>query len=171
MKAVKIRVEGRVQNVGYRRFVLEAARAAGVAGTVKNERDGSASLFAQGDPGRLMKFEKEIARASSPMEVSRVEKVPAKPRPRLKYFEILSRGLAEEVQEGFGAMQSELRDYRKEFRGFAEGTGKNFGTLGDKLDGFATKTMPMACGSRRIRGADEAFYGHRGQIVSRVDES
>jgi archaellum component FlaC len=54
-------------------------------------------------------------------------------KPELKYFKIIPGELWEEFHEGFGAMQSifmeywnESRDYRKEFREFAERTDENF---------------------------------------------
>lgn len=46
-----------------------------------------------------------------------VEK-PSGIRPGLKYFRIRFGPLAEELQEGFGSMEKEFRDYREEFRGF-----------------------------------------------------
>jgi hypothetical protein len=57
----------------------------------------------------------------------------AKPRPALRYFSIKPSPLHEELQEGFGAMQSifmdywgEFRDYREELRGFARRMDENF---------------------------------------------
>lgn len=49
MQALRVRVTGRVQGVGFRAFVLGAARRAGVSGWVQNERDGSVTAFVAGE--------------------------------------------------------------------------------------------------------------------------
>jgi acylphosphatase len=46
-----ITVQGRVQGVGYRAFVERAALKAGVAGWVRNRRDGSVEALFSGDAG------------------------------------------------------------------------------------------------------------------------
>ena len=50
-------VRGRVQMVGYRYFVLEEARALGLAGWVRNLDDGSVELVAEGPEERLRQLE------------------------------------------------------------------------------------------------------------------
>ncbi|MER3475212.1 MAG: acylphosphatase [Armatimonadota bacterium] len=42
-------VSGRVQNVGYRAFVLRYARALGLSGTVRNLPSGQVEVIAEGD--------------------------------------------------------------------------------------------------------------------------
>jgi acylphosphatase len=153
MKAEKLSVVGRVQNVDYRRFVMELAREAGLAGTVKNEQDGSVTIFAQGDPRKLDHFVLGVGRPAAPAAVKSVLRSAAKAKPELKHFSIQSRGLAEEIQEGFGAMQSEFADYRKdfadyrsefkdyreEFIGFAQRTDENFRFMSEKYGEISTK--------------------------------
>lgn len=46
-------VSGRVQNVGYRAFVLRYARALGLSGTVKNLPSGQVEVVAEGDQKSL----------------------------------------------------------------------------------------------------------------------
>ena len=125
MRAFLARVCGRVQRVGYRRFVLDSAQELGVAGYVKNEKDGSVTVFAQGDDGALERFLERLKSPPPPAQVRSVDARDAAPKPRLKYFVIKPSLLQEELQEGFGAMQSifmdywgEFRDYRDEFRSF-----------------------------------------------------
>jgi len=49
VKAVQVRVTGRVQGVSFRWCTQEQARRLGVAGWVRNEPDGSVLLHAEGD--------------------------------------------------------------------------------------------------------------------------
>jgi acylphosphatase len=49
MKAVRAVVRGRVQGVGYRQATRVAARSLGLHGWVRNTREGTVELFAQGD--------------------------------------------------------------------------------------------------------------------------
>lgn len=47
-----VRIAGRVQGVGYRDWLVETARAHGLAGWVRNRRDGSVEALLAGDlPG------------------------------------------------------------------------------------------------------------------------
>lgn len=47
-RTVHVRVEGRVQGVGYRDFVLRSARELGLKGWVRNRRDRSVEAVLQG---------------------------------------------------------------------------------------------------------------------------
>jgi acylphosphatase len=49
-RTVHIRVEGRVQGVGYRAFVEMRAAELGLTGWVRNRRDGSVEAVLQGSP-------------------------------------------------------------------------------------------------------------------------
>jgi acylphosphatase len=125
VKASLVKVYSRVQRVGYRRFILDSAQELGLSGYVKNERDGSVTVFAQGDDAIVEKFIETIKSPPPPAQVRSIDIREAKPRPGLRYFSIKPSPLHEELQEGFGAMQTiftdywtEFRDYRNEFRGF-----------------------------------------------------
>jgi acylphosphatase len=134
LKAILARVYGRVQRVGYRRFILDTAQELGLSGYVKNERDGSVTIFTQGDEAVLERFIEMVKSPPQPAYVKSIDTRDVKPRPAIKYFTIKPSPLHEELQEGFGAMQSifmeywrefrdfrsEFRDYRQEFRDFRE---------------------------------------------------
>jgi len=49
MKAVRAVVRGRVQGVGYRQATRVTARALGLHGWVRNTKEGTVELFAQGE--------------------------------------------------------------------------------------------------------------------------
>ncbi|MEM1952832.1 MAG: acylphosphatase [Candidatus Caldarchaeum sp.] len=134
MRAVLLRIRGKVQRVGYRRFVQETAQELELAGYVKNEKDGSVTVFIQGDEEKIAAFIQAIKSPPPPSLVKSVEEKTINPKPKIKHFQIRYDKLADELQEGFGAMQSifttycnefrdfrgEFRDYRGEFRDFRQ---------------------------------------------------
>ncbi len=63
MEPVRIHaiVRGVVQGVGFRYFVLNAARTAGLVGFVKNLRDGSVEILAEGPRDELERFARDIS--------------------------------------------------------------------------------------------------------------
>ena len=52
MIARRLVIHGRVQGVGYRYAMVDAAERCGVAGWVRNRRDGTVEAFVQGDAAR-----------------------------------------------------------------------------------------------------------------------
>ncbi len=110
-----MRVYGRVQRVGYRRCVLDSAQELGLSGYVRNEKDGSVTIFVQGEDTVVDRFIHMLESPPPPAHVSSVEVKDTKPRPALKYFTTKPSLLHEELQEGFGAMQSIFINYWGEF--------------------------------------------------------
>ena len=53
MKSVRARITGRVQGVGFRAFVEQAAARLGVRGWVRNRRDGSVEAVISGDTSKV----------------------------------------------------------------------------------------------------------------------
>jgi len=158
--AVKGVARGRVQRVGFRRYVLDLAQEMGIAGYVKNLKDGSVELFAQGEGAGLAEFLNRARNLPPPVRVKElaVEDVPVDPS--LTSFVVSYGSLEDELQEGFGAMQAEFgdyrdefrsyvgefrdyrnefKDYRDEFRGFAKRTDDNFKSLGERYGEISEK--------------------------------
>ncbi len=73
-KEISCHVTGRVQMVLYRDFARRRARALGISGWVRNERDGSVSLVAQGEEDALTRLLEYLRRG--PL-LSRVDDVSA----------------------------------------------------------------------------------------------
>ena len=139
LKAFQVRVYGRVQRVGYRRFVLDSAQELGLSGHVKNEKDGSVTIFVQGDEAILEKFIEMLKSPPPPAYVKSIDVREAKPRQAMKYFTIRPSPLHEELQEGFGAMQSIFMEYWREFREFARRTDENFKIMMEKYGEISEK--------------------------------
>ena len=94
--ALRIRIFGRVQRVGYRRFVIDEAQWLGLAGYVRNLPDGSVEVFAQGGE-ELERFLEAIKRP--PLgEVKRIEVEEAAVDPEVEGFRIIYGELADELQ-------------------------------------------------------------------------
>jgi acylphosphatase len=72
--AVKLRIEGRVQGVGYRWWVVGAARRLGLAGWARNRRDGSVEVLAIGEAEALAALEKACAEGPPAAQVSAVRR-------------------------------------------------------------------------------------------------
>ncbi len=64
-EGLRLRVEGRVQGVGIRWFIREAARRQGLAGSVRNLPDGAVEIVASGTPEGLAALER-AAQAGPP---------------------------------------------------------------------------------------------------------
>lgn len=67
MKEIRIVVSGRVQGVGYRYFVRDAALRRNIRGWVKNNPDGTVSIVAAGDSDTLEQFLEDIRAEGDPL--------------------------------------------------------------------------------------------------------
>lgn len=72
-RTVHVRIEGRVQGVGYRAWTERAARELGLAGWVRNRRDGSVEAVFQGDEARVADMLARCARGPEAAAVRGVE--------------------------------------------------------------------------------------------------
>ena len=113
-----IKVEGVVQRVGFRRFAEKSARSSRVTGYVQNMNDGTVQIFAQGKGEDLDLFVEKIRKAKEPIIIDNVVIKGAAPRSKIKNFAIKSGPLALEMQEGFGAIETQFSDYRGQFNSY-----------------------------------------------------
>lgn len=75
--AAILRIEGRVQGVGYRWWAVGQARVLGLRGWVRNRRDGSVELLAVGGPEAIAALEHACRQGPSAAEVSAVRRAAA----------------------------------------------------------------------------------------------
>jgi len=73
MPRIHLHVEGMVQGVGYRHSAVQAARALGLTGWVKNLSDGRVELLAEGEKDLLQRLLAWCQTGSFPTHVENVE--------------------------------------------------------------------------------------------------
>jgi acylphosphatase len=105
---VRLLVDGRVQQVGYRYVVANFARERNVKGYVRNLDDGRVEIMAEGEEKELEDFLARIQVKEEPISVERIEVHEEKPTGEFKTFRIVTGSLEEEMVEGFGTGASYL---------------------------------------------------------------
>ena len=80
MPAYRYLVQGRVQGVGYRYFVLRQAGTLGVTGFARNRADGSVEVVAEGEAQALADLEGRLREGPAFCEVTAVEREAIEPR-------------------------------------------------------------------------------------------
>jgi acylphosphatase len=69
-RAIRLRIEGRVQGVGYRWWAVEQARRLGLDGWVRNRRDGSVEVLAIGEPAAIDRLAQACAQGPTGARVA-----------------------------------------------------------------------------------------------------
>ncbi len=81
-------VSGRVQGVGFRFFVLEAAETEGLSGWVTNLPDGRVEVMAEGDREAVDRFEARLHGGPPTARVAGVERQDETPNGRFTGFRV-----------------------------------------------------------------------------------
>jgi len=103
-------VEGIVQGVGFRSYVVRVARRFSISGTVQNLNNGTVRIVVQAALESLENFEREIKNAPEPIVVDLITSKETRVSPRLKHFSIVTGSLAREMMEGSDTMASLFGD-------------------------------------------------------------
>ena len=80
MAAYRFVVQGRVQGVGYRYFVLRQAQALGVSGFARNRTDGAVEVVAEGSDEALHDLESRLREGPAFSQVTGLDRAPISPR-------------------------------------------------------------------------------------------
>lgn len=81
-------VKGRVQGVGFRLFVEDAARRENLRGYVRNQHDSSVEVVAEGDLETVLRFEQALRRGPAGARVEEVETTETAPTGRFVAFSV-----------------------------------------------------------------------------------
>ena len=81
-------MKGRVQRVGFRFFVENAAQREGIQGYVRNRHDGSVEVVAEGDGAAMQRFEMALRQGPAGARVEDVDTVDVEPSSRFVGFRV-----------------------------------------------------------------------------------
>jgi len=87
-KAVLYTVEGNVQGVGFRYFVERKAQSLGLVGYVRNMRDGTVEVYAEGDGETLESLRPHLKRGPSFARVENVREEWREPTGKYHSFQV-----------------------------------------------------------------------------------
>ena len=76
IKRIGVRIEGRVQGVGFRWFVLREAQRMGLAGWVRNADDGAVEVRAEGPAAAIARFELQLEQGPPAAQVTQLTQLP-----------------------------------------------------------------------------------------------
>ncbi|MFU8827536.1 MAG: acylphosphatase [Brevefilum sp.] len=85
-------VEGRVQGVGFRFFVVKAAQEQGLQGWVRNRYDGRVEVVAEGSLSALSRLLADLRRGPLSAQVTKVDYAFEEARGDFNRFSVLSTG-------------------------------------------------------------------------------
>lgn len=88
--AVKFIISGRVQGVGFRWFVLNAAQQLAIKGTVRNNIDGTVEVIAQSDIDNIYQLKKIIEKGSAMSRVDNILQTDHSVNNQIKEFKVVS---------------------------------------------------------------------------------
>jgi acylphosphatase len=88
VRAVRLRITGRVQGVGFRGFARAEARDLGLSGRVKNLPDGSVEVVAVGAPPALARLRERLREGPPGGRVQKIEEQELVLLPEEEGFEI-----------------------------------------------------------------------------------
>ena len=86
MTAKRLRIQGHVQGVGYRQWMVRAATTLGVAGWVRNEPDGAVAAFAEGDVAAVEELLRACRRGPPGASVTLIHEDLAEPEGRVDFI-------------------------------------------------------------------------------------
>jgi len=84
MNSIHLEVRGHVQGVGFRWYVVDAARELRLAGWVRNRSDGNVELAAAGDSDALVKLEAAVTAGPPGSRVEEIRRLGSVPPDSLR---------------------------------------------------------------------------------------
>ena len=151
MKRLTAYVSGQIQKVGYRKRVIDTARALGLKGMIENLNDGRVKIIAEGDDEKLKWFESAIDIKNTLIRVSSIETTYSVPCGEFSQFgkfveegetdSRLDKGVEvmKEILVAIKGVNKSLDDMNSNLGGKIDALGGKIDTLGVKIDSIGGK--------------------------------
>ncbi len=175
MVKVRFVVNGRVQGIGYRALVKQAARILGIKGLVKNLEDGTVEIFCEAEEENIGKFKKLIDRESAkedPFSInvtkidsfSEGDKNYINPPKKFERFDVDYDGkLTSFEKESLDRSETGillLADSRENIGGMHEDMNVHFNKLDESYGAFAEKMESMDESIKEMKDLFKKFVDH-----------
>lgn len=110
MKALKIRISGRIQRTGYRWFIVELARDLRLHGTIEFAENGDLLIHVQGEDKDVEKFVSKLKTPPPHASIREFSMEETKPDSKLRAFTVKYGTIGDELHEGFGPIQHAVEE-------------------------------------------------------------
>jgi len=134
MKALKIKIEGKVLRTGYRWYIVDTVREKDLVGYIEFTPEGGLLIHLQGEDKILQEAVEKIKNPPQPTLIREFSIEEVKPDPKLKAFTIKYGTIGDELHEGFGPIQFELEHSLKNIMTSIDELKKSMNEISEKID-------------------------------------
>ena len=174
MKWLTAYVSGKIQKVGYRKRVIDIARALGLKGMIENLNDGRVKIIAEGDDEKLKWFESAIDIKNTLIQVSSIEMAYSAAGSEFSQFgKSVDEGETDSrLDKGVEVMKEILvaiKGVNKSLDDMNSNLGGKIDTLGVKIDSIGGKIDTLGVKIDSIGGKIDTLGGKVDSIGGKID--
>ena len=174
MKRLTAYVSGQIQKVGYRKRVIDIARALGLKGMIENLNDGRVKIIAEGDDEKLKWFESAIDIKNTLIQVSSIEMAYSAAGSEFSQFgKFVDEGETDSrLDKGVEVMKEILvaiKGVNKSLDDMNSNLGGKIDTLGVKIDSIGGKIDTLGVKIDSIGGKIDTLGGKVDSIGGKID--
>ena len=167
-------VSGQIQKVGYRKRVIDIARAFGLKGIIENLNDGRVKIIAEGDDEKLKWFESAIDIKNTLIQVSSIETTYSAAGGEFsKFGKFVEEGETDSrLDKGVEVMKEILvaiKDVNRSLDDMNSNLGGKIDTLGGKIDTLGGKIDTLG-ESRLLGGKIDRIDSKMDRTLQKQDE-
>lgn len=134
MKALKIKISGKILRTGYRWRIVEMVRESNLAGYVEFTPEGDLLVHLQGEENTIREILEKMRNPPPPTQIKQLNVEEVKPDPKLKTFTIKYGTIGDELHEGFGPIEFTLDHHLKEIVNTIREMKKSIDEMSRKID-------------------------------------
>ena len=175
MKRLVAYVSGQVQKVGYRRRVVDMAKAFGLKGWVENLEDGRVKIVAEGDDEKLKWFESCIDIKNTLIQVSSIDKDYSPATSEFSRFVKLvdDNETDSRLDKGVEAINNVIKAVNGVGRAIEDmnlNLSKRIDNLGDKIDNLGDKIDTIGVKIDTMSVKIDSIDGKMGSMLNKQDD-